>query len=246
MCACWQWNTTVSILLLFVIPLELNWFFFIWVFPTDIRFGQATPLEKTFCHWLQIKHTVSWVQSTIEQSKTIIWPLISLERNRKMYFPGYGKECVICAAQRISLTLTWGHKLVLHILFYLPCCYQALELIYRVLSTKRAFTGWSGTCNCRVTASLHSPANSDSFLSAMAIGSHKKLLFLSAIYLIELDMTSRLQLKGEKGHGEITVTYVTGRWLLMGLRDVSVYWLNHMDAIHNITKPHVFASRLVW
>jgi len=33
--------------------------------------------------------------------------------------------------------------------------------------------------SCRVTASLHSPAHSDSFLGATAIGTHKKTLFFS-------------------------------------------------------------------
>lgn len=38
---------------------------------------------RKICHWLQIKHTVSWVQRTIERFKTIIWTLISLEKTRR-------------------------------------------------------------------------------------------------------------------------------------------------------------------
>lgn len=51
--------------------------------------------------------------------------------------------------------------------------------------------------SCRVTASPRSTANSDSFLSAMAIGTHRKPLFLIASYLIEFDVTSGLPLQGK-------------------------------------------------
>lgn len=112
-----------------------------------------------------------------------------------------------------------GSRLLLHILFYLPCCYRVLELIYRVLPTKPAFTGWSGTCNCRVTASLHSPTNSDSFPCAMAIGRHKKSFFSHRHLSDWVGHDLRIATSGwvrKSPRKKTTVTCLTERRLLWG------------------------------
>lgn len=128
----------------------------------------TTPLKKTICFWLQIKHVVSLVQSTIEQQQLVapwlVWKGLDSIMSRIWRIMHY----LYCTKELLNSDT--GARLLLHILLYLPCCYRVLELIYGALPTKPAFTGWSGTCNCRVTASHHSPSNSDSLPCAMAIG----------------------------------------------------------------------------
>lgn len=131
--------------------------------------------RKTIWIWLQINH--AYVISTEQHWAAIITCLlISLEMSRQYSVHKGSHKC-------------WhGVKSLRHILFYLLRCYRALELINRVILTKLAFMGSRGACSCRVTASLHSPANADSF----PFGMHKKLFFphyLIATYLIEWIMT---------------------------------------------------------
>lgn len=111
-----------------------------WNYPSLFECAQrklasaTTPLEKTICIWLQVKHAVSLAQSAIEQQQSVaprlVWKGLDSILSRIWQIIDY------LYSTKGLLNSDMGLRLLLHILFYLPCCYQALEVIYEAIPTK--------------------------------------------------------------------------------------------------------------
>lgn len=121
----------------------------------------TTPLEKTICIWLQIKHVQSLARDAIERQQ-LVAPRLIWKRGLGQYTLRNRKNNALVVLHKGSYKLwhkvkTPGAYLVLSVVLLSSIRADSQSHPLKPGSQSLHFRGWSGTCSCRVTASHRCP-----------------------------------------------------------------------------------------